>query len=49
MKRLTFAKVFPKMARKRHYLGQSIRLDNITRDLLNDGTVRRDVERDRAA
>ena len=48
MKGLTFAKVFPKMARKLHDLGQSIRLDNITRDLLNDGTLRRYVEKVRA-
>jgi len=48
MKGLTFAKVFTKMARKRHDLGQSLRLDSITRDLLNDGTLRRYVEKVRA-
>ena len=38
-----------KMTRKLHEPGQSIWHDDITRDLLNDGTVRRYVERDRAA
>jgi transaldolase len=32
------------MTRKLHELGQSIWLDNITRDLLNDGTLRRYVD-----
>jgi transaldolase len=38
-----------KMTRKLHELGQSIWLDNVTRDLLNDGTLRRYIEKARAA
>jgi transaldolase len=33
-----------KTTRKLHELGQSIWLDNITRDLLNDGTLRRYID-----
>jgi transaldolase len=35
--------------RKLHELGQSIWLDNITRDLLNDGTLRRYIDELRKA
>jgi transaldolase len=38
-----------KMTRMLHEPGQSIWLDDITRDLLNDGALRRCIEKARAA
>jgi hypothetical protein len=49
MRELTFAKVFTKMTRMLHELSQSIWFDDITRDLSNDGTLRRYREKARAA